>query len=1157
MKKHFKILTSWLLTFLMILTILGPVSVSADSNTVEIQILATSDLHGKFQAYDYATNSVSKSGSLAQISTAIKKFKAQNPNTLIVDNGDTIQGNSVQIFNNEDSHPMITAMNEIGYDTWTFGNHEFNYGVPTLEKIAKQFKGTVLGGNVYRPDGTRLGAPYAIIERGGVKIGIVGMVTPHITKWDAENLKGYKVTSPIEETRKAVDEIKDKVDVIIAVEHMGPTPEYGDDGADLLANKVPELAAIVAGHAHMKVPKKEVNGVIIVEPANAGTQLARITIKLTKDAKGKYKIANKASDVNSELIDMATYEEDQELLAKLKPFHDKALADANTIIGKLVGGDLAPANEINGIPQAQLQPTAMIELINKVQMHYTKADVSAAALFNAKSNIKEGDIKKSDSSLIYQYDNTLYMLEVTGKQLKKYMEWSANYYNTFKPGDLTISFNPNIRMYNYDMFYGVKYEIDISQPEGSRIKNLRYMNDVPVKDDDIIKLAVNNYRANTTLLNKDTGLFKGEDVKVLFNSDLDFKEAPQVRDMIAKYIKEVKGGVISPECSYNWKLTGYSWDYGKHSKVVEMINSGLMSLPTSADGRTPNVKSITWDMVPDIKNTINVLSFNDFHGTLKFEGKNPGAAKFAGFVKKYIKENPNSVVVSAGDIYQGSAMSNLLLGKPVSEMLKSIGIAASAVGNHEFDWGANNFETWSKEGGFEFLAANIYDKKTGKPVSWAKPYKYVTINGKKIAFIGIATPETLYKTKPENVKDYDFKDPYQIALPLAYELKMGMVPEGRADIVIALTHLGSDVDASKNIIGEFEPLTKISYIDAIITGHLHKSVSGYLNGKPVVQAYYNGRTLGRLALEFNYDGKFIGARPSLINVPITGSEVVEDAEVKAMYEKYENQLKPILEVVVGKTTVELPHDRFAGPSLLGEWVSDVMRKRAGVQIGITNGGGLRTSIPAGDITMGKMYEVMPFDNTLVKMELTGADLKKVLENGIMNQTIGWVQVAGVKVYYNPKANAGERITSMRLNDGTKVEMDKYYTVVTNDFMFTGGDNYDFKGAKNAVDTNIPIRDALVEELKNVKTISPVKVGYLIEGEDPVKDTNNNNSNPQVKKFVTVTASSLYVRSSYKKEARAIGSLKRGTKVEVVGQVGNWLKIKYKGKDGYIYKAYTK
>ncbi len=142
-----------------------------------------------------------------------------------------------------------------------------------------------------------------------------------------------------------------------------------------------------------------------------------------------------------------------------------------------------------GFPQAAIEDTAMLDLINQVQMYYTDADVSAAALFNEDSNLRAGDIKKSDVSLIYKYTNTLYKLRMTGKQLRTYMEWSAEYYNTYMDGDLTVSFNPDIRMFNYDMFAGVNYEINVSKGTGRRIENLTKKDGTPVLDDDVFIVA--------------------------------------------------------------------------------------------------------------------------------------------------------------------------------------------------------------------------------------------------------------------------------------------------------------------------------------------------------------------------------------------------------------------------------------------------------------------------------------------------------------------------------------------------------------------------------------------------------------------------------------------------------------------------------------------
>jgi 2',3'-cyclic-nucleotide 2'-phosphodiesterase (5'-nucleotidase family) len=984
----------------------------------------------------------------------------------------------------------MVAMNEIGYDTWTLGNHEFNYGVPALEKIMSQFKGTVLAGNVTKPDGKPLAAGYKIIEKGGVKVGIVGMTNPNITKWDAANLEGYKVESPITAARKVVDAIKGQVDVLVAVIHVGPTEEYdNDDGADVIAKAIPEFAAIIAGHLHSKIENRTEDGTLIVEPLNAGQNIAKVDIKVTKGANGKFAVADKKADVKSTIITIDnTVKPDADLVAKLKPYHDRAIADARTVIGKLQGGDLVAAEEVKGIPTAQIQDTAMIDLINEVQMYYTGAKVSAAAAFSTTANIKAGDVTKAGVSAIYLYDNTLYKLQVTGAQLKKFMEWSASYYNTFKPGDVTLSFNENIRGYNYDMFDGVTYDVDVTKAPGSRITNLKWTNGNAVKDDEVFVLAVNNYRANTQLTAA-AGIFKDEAKPVVLEKDVK-GEIGGVRELIADYITNVKKGVITPTVNNNWKVVGNSWDLGRRALAVKLINEGKLTLPLSADGRTPNVKSLTWDDITKLgyKN-VDILSFNDFHGTLKEDGKNIGAAKLAGSIKDIVKNvNPETIVVSAGDSYQGSAMSNLKYGKPVSEMIKALGIKASAVGNHEFDWGLDKISGWAKDGAFDFLASNIYDKTTGKPVDWAKPYMVVEKGGLKIGLIGLATPETAYKTKPEIVKDLEFRDPVKAANEWAAYLKN----TEKVDVVVALSHLGAAQNSkTKEITGEAADFAKaVVGVDAIIAAHTHNPVSGFVNKIPVVEGYYNGRSLARLSIHLDSTNKVVGISPTLDNLYERVAKLPVDAEVKAIVDKYTAEVAPILDEVLVATDKDLNHDKNQpGVSLLGQWTSDVMREKAGVQIAITNGGGLRTSVPKGEITMGRMYEVMPFDNTLFKMELKGSDIKKNIENGIANATIGWVQFSGMKVYYDINKPAGDRISAMYLMDGTKMELDKYYSVVTNDFMEQGGDGYDFKAGRNKVDTGLPIREALVEKLKALKAegkiLSVTNVDYLVASAAPV------------------------------------------------------------------------
>ena len=512
---------------------------------------------------------------MAQIATAVKELRTEN--TLLVDAGDTIQDNSADLFFDEEIHPMVLAMNEMKYDVWVTGNHEYNFGGDVLKKIISQQKATVLTGNVKDAEGNPLADGYTIIEKNGVKIGVIGMVTPNITRWDSANLEGWTVTDPVEETKKIISEIKDQTDVLIAVMHMGMNNEYEvkNSGATDLANACPELDLIVASHEHQLIPGEEINGVLVVMNKNSAATLAEVHLILEKQEDGSWDVV----DRTSESLDMSKYAPDEELMAKLAPYDERAREDAAVVIGRLEGGDLAPENEIAEIPTAQIQDTALIDLINEVQMYYTDADVSAAALFNMNANLKVGDIRKCDTALVYKYANTLYKLEMTGAQLKQYMEWTASYYNTWKPKDLTISFNPDMRAYQYDMFAGVNYEINIANEPGSRIQNLTWPDGTPVKDEDVFTIAVNNYRASSQLLTAGEVYKEGDALPKLLE--------------IGLYINEVKGGVLTPSLDNNWKIVGNDWDAAKHDEAVKLLKEGKLTIPSSEDGRTPNVKSIT------------------------------------------------------------------------------------------------------------------------------------------------------------------------------------------------------------------------------------------------------------------------------------------------------------------------------------------------------------------------------------------------------------------------------------------------------------------------------------------------------------------------------------------------------------------------------------
>ncbi|MBQ4293899.1 MAG: 5'-nucleotidase C-terminal domain-containing protein, partial [Lachnospiraceae bacterium] len=494
-----------------------------------------------------------------------------------------------QIFLDTEKNPMIEGLNMIGYDYWVAGNHDFNFGVPTLLRTADQFNGKFLCGNVSK-DGETIGLTWDIKEVDGVKVAVIGMVTPHITRWDAANLEGYEVANPKDLIPDIVDSVKEQSDVIVFAYHADDEPEYGVEGSGAkdIAALCPDIDVILAAHGHHQVNETTENGVLLTENSDQGVSMSDIDITVEPDGAGGWQVKDK----KAELIQLKDSEPDEAFVQAMADFDQFAREDAQIEIAELVGGDLVPETEIKGITQSQIQETSMMYLINTVQRHYAGAEVSAAAILKEDANIKEGKIRKCDIANIYKFDNTLYKLQMTGAQLKKYMEKTAEYYNTWEEGDLTISFNPDMRSYLYDTFLGVNYDINISKEPGSRIENLTKEDGTPIKDDDVITIAVNNYRANSQLLRPGAVYEEGDELPVLLEKDME--AGALIRDLIARWFTDDHyKGVVKPDQANNWKITGNNWDEAKHARAAELINAGLIKIPVSTDGRTPNVRSVT------------------------------------------------------------------------------------------------------------------------------------------------------------------------------------------------------------------------------------------------------------------------------------------------------------------------------------------------------------------------------------------------------------------------------------------------------------------------------------------------------------------------------------------------------------------------------------
>ncbi|MBR2565239.1 MAG: 5'-nucleotidase C-terminal domain-containing protein [Paenibacillus sp.] len=598
---------SWSLSIVLCTSLL---LVSLTSNTAQaaeteketiITLLGTSDIHGRFMPWDYALDGPNPAGSMTQLYTMVKKVRAENPNTILLDAGDMIQDNSAELFNDQPQSPMMVAMNEMNYDAWVMGNHEFNFGLDVLEKISSQFKGQALVGNIFKENGDRYMPAYTIIERDGIKVGVIGMNTPMITEFEkgTDHLDGVIVKDPVEETRKAIAELNGRVDVMVGLMHMGLDNENGKPGTGVtdIANANPELAAIFAGHMHQLIESQTVNGVLISEPNKYGTHLSRIDLTFAKED-GKVVLKSKEAKALAVKKADGTYEvSDPSLEKTLHPFHEFARADANIEVAELKGTNMVPADEIQGIPAVQIQETPLSDFFTEVMLHYSDADVVAHQIDNDKAKLDVGPIKKKDIAFNYQYtfgEVTVY--EVTGRDLKDYMEWAAGYFNSSRPGDITISFDPKRRASKYstnDFFGGVTYEIDLTKPYGSRITNLQYSNGKVVQTNDTLKLGMNAYRMEALIAKG--GPLEGRKFEQLWSS----KDASAfgeiqgtIRNLSIAYLKDVMKGVYEPKIQHNWKITGVDLTAPERADVVELIKAGILTVPASEDGKYTNVASI-------------------------------------------------------------------------------------------------------------------------------------------------------------------------------------------------------------------------------------------------------------------------------------------------------------------------------------------------------------------------------------------------------------------------------------------------------------------------------------------------------------------------------------------------------------------------------------
>ena len=537
---------------------------TAMAQEVNIKLLGTSDIHGRVVPWSYGADVEDKSGSYAQIATYVKDVRKNNKNVVLVDVGDAIQDNQVDVFAKDKKyykdHPIPKVLNEMKYDVFVLGNHEFNFGMKALDEILKDIKAKKLTANFYyKKNDKRYIDATTIIEKDGVKLGIIGLSTPMSAKFeeDTGNLKDMKFTSPTEEARTQVEKLKAKgVDAIIVIAHMGIENEnkIPDTGMRDVINAVDGIDVVIAGHMHKDVPSETIKNTLITEPHRYGTVVSEVDLTFDINDKKEVKLVKK----ESKTVPVKELEADKKIAEIYKPYHEKLRELNNVVIGQ-TENEMVPQETKHGVSAAFSRDTGLSSFINDVEQHYSGADVVTFSFDHQKARMNKGDIKKKDIIFNYRYaggDVTVY--EMTGKQLKEYMEWSANYFDTIQPGDTEYRYNAErkkSKYVTYDIFGGVNYKIDLRNPQGSKIVDLTLADGKPVTDDMKLKVGMNSYRF--AQLNGKGGIWEGQQIPVLWESKVAMgREKGTIQNMMIDYITNVKKGKIDGQSHNRWEIIG-------------------------------------------------------------------------------------------------------------------------------------------------------------------------------------------------------------------------------------------------------------------------------------------------------------------------------------------------------------------------------------------------------------------------------------------------------------------------------------------------------------------------------------------------------------------------------------------------------------------------
>ena len=546
--------------------LLTSIPMTAKNKTVRLRIIETTDVHGAFFPYDFI-NRKPKAGTLSRVSSYVNKLRNEpGNNVILVDNGDILQGQPTCYFynyiNTQQVNVAAELLNYMKYDAQNLGNHDVETGHAVYDKWIKELNCPVLGANIIdTKTGKPYVPPYTILQKEGVKVAILGIITPAIPNWLTEDLwEGLYFKEMVSTARYWMDYLRnnERPDVVIGLFHSGKdggivTEEYEENATAAVAREVPGFDIIFFGHDHLVhnewVTDKAGNQVLIIDPSCYVRNVAEAEIELTYE-NGKLK----KKDIKGEIVSVLNEEIDQDMMAHF----ETKIEQVKQYVGEKIGRFEAPIYT----RESFFGNSAFTDLIHNLQLQITHADISLTAPLSFNTTIKAGDVTMADMFKLYRFENLLFVLRMTGEEVRKHLEYSYDMWtNTMTSADdHALRLNDYAQedqqrlgfqyyTFNFDSACGIDYEVDLTKPDGQKVKILRMSNGEPFDEKKWYKVAMNSYRANGggELLTHGAGIPQDSlDQRVVFHTERD------QRHYLTEEIRRM--GTINPKPNHNWKF---------------------------------------------------------------------------------------------------------------------------------------------------------------------------------------------------------------------------------------------------------------------------------------------------------------------------------------------------------------------------------------------------------------------------------------------------------------------------------------------------------------------------------------------------------------------------------------------------------------------------